>query len=163
MKIDEMTEFWFDWGSGQQLTVHEGLAMATNVLAAGPLPLQLGTRTTTYIALGTEIPPPWLSLFASAIDPASFQVETTMTARAPRGLLVQGMSLSPCEQGEHLHASIMLQRLIQLEPSDAGKVAAELLVESWRDVGDRMTELQNEWIHPYLDMALELESLHGGV
>ncbi|MFT6144324.1 MAG: hypothetical protein ACJAZO_002489 [Myxococcota bacterium] len=162
MKIDEVTEFWFDWGDNQQLTVHEGLAMATNLLAAGPLPKQIGTRTSTYIALGPEVPPPWLSLFAAANDPASFQVETTLTARAPRGLLIQGMSLAPCEHGEHLHASIILQRIIQLEPSDAGNPAVELLVESWRDVGDRMAELQNEWIHPYLDVALDLETLHGG-
>lgn len=162
MKIDEVTEFWFDWGNGQQLTVTEGLAMASQLLAAGPLPIQVGTRTITYIALGTEIPPPWLSLFNAANDPASFQAETTYTARAPRGLLTQGMSLAPCEHGEHLHASIMLQRTIQLEPEDAGKPASELLIESWRDVGERMAELQNEWVHPYLDMALDLESLHGG-
>lgn len=162
VKIDEITEFWFDWGSDQHLTVHEGLAMATNVLAAGPLPLQVGTRTTTYMALGTEVPAPWLSLFAAAQDPTSFQVESTFTARAPRGILVQAMSLAPCEQGEHLHATITLQRMIQLEPADAGERAAEFLVESWRDVGERMAELQEEWVNPYLDVALDLETLHGG-
>ena len=162
MKIDEVTEFWFDWGNNQQLTVHEGLAMATNLLAAGPLPLQIATRTSTYIALGSDVPPPWLSLFDAANDPASFQVETTLTSRAPRGLLVQIMSLAPCEHGEHLHASILLERMLHLEPSDAGKGAAELLVESWRDVGERMAELQNEWVHPYLDMVLDIETLHGG-
>lgn len=162
MKIDEVTEFWFDWGNGQQLTVADGVAMASQLLNAGPLPLQIGTRTITYIALGTEIPPPWLSLFAAANNPASFQAETTLTARAPHGLLTQGMSLAPCEHGEHLHASIMLQRTIHLEAEDTKQLAAELLVEAWRDVGERVAELQNEWVHPYLDMALELESLHGG-
>ena len=106
MKLEEITEFWLDWGSDQQLTVHEGLSVATDVLKAGPLPVQIGTRSTTYMALGPEVPGPWLALFQAAVDPTAFQVDTTFTARAERGVLVQTLSLAPCERGEHLHASV---------------------------------------------------------
>jgi hypothetical protein len=163
MKLDETTEFWLDWGDGQQLTLHEGLPVASAMLAAGPLPMQIGTRSTTYMALGAHIPRPWLDLFAPALDPASVQVESTFTARCERGLLVQTLSLAPCEMGEHLHASVVLSRLIPLEDGDSVELARELLVEAWREVGDKMMELQDEWVHPFLEMALDLETLHGGL
>jgi len=162
MKLEEVTEFWFDWGNEQQLTVHEGLAMATDLLAAGPMPLQLGVRSSTYIALGEEVPPPWLALFQPAHDPSSFQVEMNFTARAERGVWVQHQSLAPCERGEHLHASIVLSRILPMESSDTVETARAALFEAWREVGDRMGEMQEQFVLPYLDMALDLDGLHGG-
>lgn len=162
MKLDEFTEFWLDWGNDQQLTLHEGLAMATDVLKAGPLPLQIGTRSSTYMALGADVPPAWLALFHHAADPTSFQVDTTFTARAERGLLVQTLSLAPCERGEHLHASVLLSRIVPLEEGDTIEEARALLVESWREVGDRMAEVHEQWFDPFLDVALDLDTLHGG-
>jgi hypothetical protein len=163
MKLEETTEFWLDWGDGQQLSLHEGLATATALLAAGPLPMQIGTRSTSYMALGSHIPGPWQALFDAALDPASIQVETTFTARCERGVLVQTLSLAPCEMGEHLHATVVLSRILPLEDDDTVAFARDLLVEAWREVGDKMMELQGEWVHPFLEQALDLETLHGGM
>lgn len=162
MKLEETTEFWLDWGDGQQLSLHEGLATASAMLAAGPMPLQVGTRSTSYMALGAHIPAPWRSLFGPALDPSSIQVETTFTARCERGVLVQTLSLAPCEMGEHLHATVVLSRILPLDERDTVEGARDLLVEAWREVGDQMMELQDEWVHPFLEEALDLETLHGG-
>jgi hypothetical protein len=136
VKIDEVTEFWFDWGDNQQLTVHEGLAMATNLLAAGPLPKQIGTRTSTYIALGPEVPPPWLSLFAAANDPASFQVETTLTARAPRGLLILWPRVSTantCTPASSYNASSSLNhQMLEIPPLSSSLSLGETSATAWR-------------------------------
>ncbi len=163
MKLEETNEFWLDWGDGQQLSLHEGLATATALLAAGPLPMQIGTRSTSYMALNSNIPAPWLALFHGALDPASIQVETTFTARCERGVLVQTLSLAPCEMGEHLHATVVLSRILPLEEGDTVPFARDLLVEAWREVGDKMIELQDTWVHPFLEDALDLETLHGGM
>ena len=45
---------------------------------------------------------------------------------------------------------------------DTADTAQELLVEAWREVGDGMMELQDTWVHPFLEEALDLETLHGG-
>jgi hypothetical protein len=162
MKLEETTEFWLDWGEGQQLTVHEGLAMALAVLEAGPQPLQVGMRSTSYMALGARIPGPWQALFSAALHPAATAVETTFTARMDRGSLTQSLSLAPCEMGEHLHATVTLMRVVPLFEHDSPTTARDLLVEAWREVGDGMMELQDEWVHPFLEEALHLETLHGG-
>jgi len=163
MKLEETTEFWLDWGDGQQLSLHEGLATASAMLAAGPLPLQVGTRSTSYMALGAWIPAPWQALFDAALDPSSIQVETTYTARCARGVRVQTLSLAPCEMGEHLHATIVLSRILPLDEQETVEVARELLVEAWREVGEQMMELQDRWVHPFLELALDLKTLHGGL
>ena len=162
MKLEEITEFWLDWGSDQQLTVHEGLSVATDVLKAGPLPVQIGTRSTTYMALGPEVPGPWLALFQAAVDPTAFQVDTTFTARAERGVLVQTLSLAPCERGEHLHASVTISRVVPIEATETVEDARSLLVESWREVGDALGEVPEAWFEPFVDIALDRQTLHGG-
>lgn len=162
MKLEETTEFWLDWGDGQQLSIHEGLATMTALLHAGPLPMQIGTRSTTYMALGARIPGAWQALFGPALDPSSVQVESTFTARCARGVRLQTLALAPCEMGEHLHATVGLSRILPLHDHDTADTAQELLVEAWREVGDGMMELQDTWVHPFLEEALDLETLHGG-
>ena len=162
MKIEETTELWLDWGDGQQLSLHEGLGVAAAMLEAGPQPVQVGVRSTTYMALGARVPEPWQSLFAAALDARATEVEATYTTRCDRGVRVQTLALAPCELGEHLHASVILQRLVPIDPGDSPTTARDLLVEAWREVGDAMLELQDEWVHPFLDLALDLDTLHGG-
>lgn len=162
MKLEEATEFLIDWGDDQHLTVHEGLAVAVNVLNAGPVPVQVGTRSSTYMALGAEIPDAWLELFHPAIDPAAVQVDVTYMSRAERGYLTQAMSLGPCERGEHLHASVTLTYMIAVQEGEEAASVQSALYEAWRRVGDQMAELQDRWVHPFLERALDLETLHGG-
>lgn len=162
MKVEETTEFLIEWGDDNRLSLHEGLAMASTVLDAGPLPVQVSTRSTTYMALGADVPAPWMRLFEHAHDPGAMQVEQSFVSRAEHGFITQVLSLSPCEQGEHLHATLTLTYLLLIEEGAAKAAVKARLVEAWRDVGDRMTELQDQWVVPFLDSALELESLHGG-
>jgi hypothetical protein len=163
MKLDETTEFLIDWGDHQQLTVFEGVAVAASVIAAGPLPLQVGVRSTSYMALGRDVPEAWLALFASALDPTSMQADVTYVSRAEGGFLTQGLSFAPCEQGEHLHASVSLTYTLVVDESATAEAVKAALYEAWRRVGDQMAEVQDQWFHPYLEQALELETLHGGV
>ena len=163
MKYEETTDFWIDWGNEQNLTVQDGLATATQVLRAGPRPLQLSTRSTTYFALGENIPPLWLALFEHAHDSASVQADLRFVARGDLGFITQAIALSPCEQGEHLHASVSLEYMVVVgEDAPIDEIEAALY-ETWRDVGERMSELQEQWVMPFLDEALDLNSLHGGI
>lgn len=162
MKLEETTEAWIDWGDGQQLSLHEGLATTLALLEAGPRPMQLGIRSTSYMALGAVVPPPWQALFAGSLDASAYQVETTFTARCEVGIRVQTLSLAPCEMGEHLHASVVLQRVVPVDEQATMDTMRSMLIEIWREVGDGMMELQDEWVHPWLEDALDLETLHGG-
>ncbi len=162
MKLEEITEFLIDWGDQQQLTVHEGLAMVVGVLTAGPLPVQVSTRSSTYMAVGTDVPESWLELFAAAADAGAIEANLTFVSRVEDGFLTQVLSLMPCEQGEHMHASASLTHTLVLEGAEPLAEVQAALVEAWRRVGDGMAELQDRWFHPFLEQALELETLHGG-
>jgi hypothetical protein len=162
LKLEETTDFLIEWADDQRLNVIEGVAVAANVLTAGPLPSQVSIRSTTYMALGKDIPEGWLSLFEHAVDPGAVQVEQTFGSRVDNGFLTQAVSLMPCEQGEHLHASVSVTHTIRVSETDTAELLKAALYESWRDVADKMAELQDEWVHPYLERALDLDTLHGG-
>lgn len=162
MKMEERTEFLIDWGDGQQLTVHEGLAVATGVLQAGPLPLQIAVRTTTYMALGQHVPARWLALFDKSLEPTAVQAELSYAWREALGICTQAMSLAPCEQGGHLHANVTVSYSVFIEAETSTEALTSALYEAWRTTGERMEELQLGWIAPFLEQALVIEELHGG-
>jgi hypothetical protein len=160
VKLQESTDFMIDWGEGQHLRVHEGVAMATQVLRAGPLPVQLTTTSTTYMALGTKVPAKWLGLFEHAIDKTSVRVELHHQSRAGRALVGQTITLAPCEQGEHFHADVSVSSTLPVEEGDSLDALSAALYEAWRSVGELMSELQEEWVFPFLEDALVIEDLH---
>jgi hypothetical protein len=162
VKSEEVTEFQIDWGDGQHINLEGSLANAATLLSAGPLPFQIGTRSTSYMALGDNVPERWLGLFDKAVDETPFEAELTYTTRAELGYITQTVTLSPCEHGEHLHASVTLTYTIAVTDTDTPESLRQALYEAWRVVGEKMAELQEVWVHPYLEQALELENLHGG-
>jgi len=162
LKYEELTDFLIDWGDGQQLRVQEGIAVATQVLRAGPLPVQIGTTSSTYMALGKDIPAKWLTLFDKSHSPAALHAEVTYHGRTDQGFLSQTLSLAPCEQGEHLHATVIVSQTIHVGDGSTAETLSESLYEAWRSVGDAIAELQEEWVLPFLEQALAIEELHGG-
>jgi len=57
---------------------------------------------------------------------------------------------------------VVISRVLPLAETDTIEHARGLLFEAWREVGDRMGELQERYVLPWLDIALDLETLHGG-
>ena len=162
MKLEEGEGFLVLWKEGH-LDL-KGVSETMTLLKAAPGPIEVVARTHVYLAFD-RVPDQWLSLFDKALEGPPTEVSLEYKEKLDEDLITTTYLLTPCELGEHMHAQIIVSYSVVAPDGKTldGVESAELIYRAWQTVGSRIEGLKGIWIHPFLEAALDIEQLHGGL
>jgi hypothetical protein len=160
MKLENHEGYLLTWQGGQ---VHvESFSEAMRLVDAKHDLVQIGAKQVGFMSF--DKPPEWwVEQLAGHADEPPDQVRCDYTYNADSIMVQVQMACYPCEQAGHYHAEVEVYAIADMKKVDGKTKGKSLLIleQLWRLVGEKYDELEEVWIKPFLEHALELEGIHG--